>query len=241
MKGTALRRLRLLRMSAALACVAVLADVGLLAAQEAPEDEGLFKVTIVKPDLPEPDPSRFIECDFSNAPGVEETQRMIRRLAKAEDFPEDMLMAIARQESTFRMDLVSPAGAVGVMQLMPATAERFGVDRCKAEDNIRGAIRYLRVLQKKYENPLFVLAAYNAGETTVDRNRGIPPYGETLRYVAAVMSELYGWKPFDGNSSSDVAQTVAPAKNTGAEGKVSNGDKSNGQNWSQGFVYHVEE
>ena len=79
------------------------------------------------------------------------------------------------------------------MQLMPATAKQFDVDRCIPEANVLGGIRFLRELHQRYRNPLYVLAAYNAGETALREHGGIPPFPETVAYVAAVLNDFYGY------------------------------------------------
>ncbi|CAG0981875.1 hypothetical protein RHIZO_01782 [Rhizobiaceae bacterium] len=79
------------------------------------------------------------------------------------------------------------------MQLMPDTAERFGVtDICDPEENIDGGVRYLRELANEFRNPLLVAAAYNAGEDRVREHGGIPPFKETLAYVAEVLNIQMG-------------------------------------------------
>lgn len=197
------------------------------------EEDGLFKVTVEpqSSNTAEPAPSRFVECDFSNVAPADEVMRTIRHLAKSENFPDDMPLAIAKQVSGYRMDVVSAEGAVGIMQLMPKIAQRFHVDRCDAAGNIRGAIRYLRLLQEKYDNPLFVLAAYFAGEDAVDARQGLPPDAEVLRDVTAIMSDLYGWRAFGARPATPPAAT-APDRPDVA--------KSGSEEWSQGFVFHVE-
>jgi soluble lytic murein transglycosylase-like protein len=99
-----------------------------------------------------------------------------------------LIAAVALQESRWNPDLVSTAGAAGVMQLMPETAEHVGVsDAFDARQNIAGGTRYLRALLDAYHGNLdLTLAAYNAGPTAVARYGGIPPYAETRHYVAAV-------------------------------------------------------
>ena len=91
-------------------------------------------------------------------------------------------------ESAYRPNALSHAGAQGLMQLIPATASRFGVaDPFDPSQNIRGGVRYLAWLMKRYSSNLtLVAAAYNAGEGAVDRNGGVPPYSETQRYVQRV-------------------------------------------------------
>ena len=102
-----------------------------------------------------------------------------------------MLHAVVRIESDYRLDAVSSAGAVGLGQLMPGTARRYGVERLDvAGPNLRAAARHLSFLSDRYKGELpLVLAAYNAGEGAVDRFGGIPPYPETQAYVPRVLAE----------------------------------------------------
>jgi hypothetical protein len=101
---------------------------------------------------------------------------------------EAIVRAIIHAESAYRPNAISHAGAQGLMQLIPATASRFGVaDPFDPSQNIRGGVRYLAWLMKRYSSNLtLVAAAYNAGEGAVDRNGGVPPYSETQRYVQRV-------------------------------------------------------
>jgi soluble lytic murein transglycosylase-like protein len=179
-------------------------------------------------------------CNLASSPDPAEGEAIIRAIAKEESFPQDMLVSIARQESGFHMNYVSSAGAVGLMQLMPDTARRFQVDICDPKDNVRGAIRYLRVLQKRFDNPLYILAAYNAGEGVVEQSRGIPLYPETVHYVAAVLTDLYGWKPLRAPAA--MAATPAAIEMQGGERKKPADRERNppSETWSQGFVLHVE-
>ena len=104
-----------------------------------------------------------------------------------------LLHAVIKVESAYNAKAISPKGAVGLMQLMPATAKRYGVrDRTDPVDNINGGARYLRDLLSMFNNNLsLALAAYNAGENAVKRYRNtIPPYKETRRYVKKV-KKLY--------------------------------------------------
>jgi soluble lytic murein transglycosylase-like protein len=95
-------------------------------------------------------------------------------------------------ESNYNRYALSPKGAQGVMQLMPATARRFGVDNAfDARKNIEGGVRYLKYLQELYPHDLRrVLAAYNAGEGAVARYNGIPRYPETVNYIYQVGRRL---------------------------------------------------
>lgn len=103
----------------------------------------------------------------------------------------ELLHAVIEAESAYDPKAVSHAGAVGLMQLMPATAERFGVtDRTDPRENLDGGARYLRFLLDYFSNDLtLALAGYNAGENAVDKyNRRVPPYQETRGYVAKVLT-----------------------------------------------------
>ena len=101
-----------------------------------------------------------------------------------------LVLAVIGIESAGRPDAVSSAGAEGLMQLIPATAARFGVTDSKdAAQNIQGGVAYLDWLMKRFDrDPLMVLAAYNAGEGAVDANAGVPPYAETRDYVPKVLA-----------------------------------------------------
>jgi soluble lytic murein transglycosylase-like protein len=102
-----------------------------------------------------------------------------------------LLEAVAYVESRFNPHAVSPDGAIGVMQLMPATAAELGVDPANPGANIRGGADYLRRMVTMFGNNLeLALAAYNAGPSAVLRYGGVPPYAETRAYVAAVMDYL---------------------------------------------------
>lgn len=101
--------------------------------------------------------------------------------------------AIAWTESRYDQVRNSAKGARGPMQLMPETAARFGVsDACEPVANIDGGMRYLKLLLDEFRNPLLAAAAYNAGEQSVYDNGGVPPYPDTVRYVAAVLNHQLG-------------------------------------------------
>ena len=100
-----------------------------------------------------------------------------------------LLAAVAQQESGFDASAVSPAGAQGLMQFMPATARGLGVDPFDPASAVDGAARYLADLTEQFGSTELGLAAYNAGPGTVRRYGGIPPYAETQNYVRSVMSK----------------------------------------------------
>ena len=119
-------------------------------------------------------------------------QPIIVAAAKRYDVSAALVDAIAHTESRYRHDIVSPAGASGVMQLMPATAQAMGVvDRQDVAANIHGGTAYLRKLLNRYDGDVVcAVAAYNAGPGAVTRQRCVPPYKETKAYVATVMDRL---------------------------------------------------
>ncbi|WP_417522988.1 lytic transglycosylase domain-containing protein [Marinovum sp.] len=108
-----------------------------------------------------------------------------------------LALAVMSVESGGRVDAVSSAGAQGLMQLMPATAARFGVDDTGvAAENIKGGVRFLDFLIRKFEgDPILVLAGYNAGENSIGKHDGVPPYAETRDYVPKVLA---AWKVAQG-------------------------------------------
>ena len=117
--------------------------------------------------------------------------------AAAQEFgvEEAIIRAIMHAESAFNPNALSRVGAQGLMQLMPATADRFGVvNAFDPAQNIRGGVKYLAWLLKRFNGDLTLAAAgYNAGEGAVDRHKGVPPYNETRRYVerVAVLADRY--------------------------------------------------
>ena len=108
-----------------------------------------------------------------------------------------LVQAVVAVESGFRPDAVSPKGAQGLMQLMPATARYLGVkDSLDPVDNLDGGVRYLRGLLQRYNGDVKrALAAYNAGEGAVARHGGVPPYPETLAYVRKVLERVKAESP----------------------------------------------
>ncbi|MBT8418594.1 MAG: lytic transglycosylase domain-containing protein [Silicimonas sp.] len=101
-----------------------------------------------------------------------------------------LVLAVIAVESAGRVEAVSHAGAQGLMQLMPATAARFGVSEItNPRQNIRGGVTYLDWLLKEFgKDPVLALAGYNAGEGAVTKHQGVPPYAETRAYVPKVLA-----------------------------------------------------
>jgi len=112
----------------------------------------------------------------------------VDRIALQHALPPELVRSVIQVESNYNPDAVSPKGARGLMQLIPSTARRFGVsDAFNPIENIQGGVKYLSYLVDLYHgNYALVLAAYNAGEQSVTRYGGVPPYPETQKYVVDV-------------------------------------------------------
>jgi soluble lytic murein transglycosylase-like protein len=120
-----------------------------------------------------------------------EIAREIRAASLRHAISAPLVEAVAWQESRFNQSAVSPKGAMGVMQLMPATARQLGVDARDVASNIEGGALYLSQMLRRFEGDVpRALAAYNAGPEAVQRYGGIPPYAETQAYVRAILGRL---------------------------------------------------
>jgi soluble lytic murein transglycosylase-like protein len=120
-------------------------------------------------------------------------QELVTRAALHAGLPPAIVHSIARAESGYREDAVSPKGAIGLMQLMPKTAAELDADPHDPAQNAEAGARYLRDLLQKYQNDPHqvskAVAAYNAGPAAVDKYHGIPPYPETIQYVNRVLKQ----------------------------------------------------
>ncbi len=116
-------------------------------------------------------------------------QDLIKQYSSEFRVDEKLVTAVIRNESCFDKSATSPAGAEGLMQLMPATARSLGVtDSFEPHQNLRGGVQYLSELVNRYHNNLaLALAAYNAGPGAVAKYDGVPPYPETQKYIQRVM------------------------------------------------------
>lgn len=157
-------------------------------------DSGI--ITQILPDeVPYPEPQEIL-----GPPSIEMAQAVpeavpyadiIDIVAKENDVPPQLVRAVIQVESNYQERARSRTGAMGLMQLMPATARRFDVaDPYNPRQNIEGGIKYLRTLLDRFTNVGLALAAYNAGEAAVEHFRGIPPYAETQNYVAQILRIL---------------------------------------------------
>ena len=120
-------------------------------------------------------------------------KELVEQAARKQGLPAAFVHLVARAESGYQVNAVSPKGAVGLMQLMPETARTLGADPHDPAQNVEAGVRYLRELLLKYQDKpdqvRRALAAYNAGPGAVERYDGVPPYRETQMYVEKVMSE----------------------------------------------------
>ncbi|PSH60912.1 lytic transglycosylase domain-containing protein [Phyllobacterium sophorae] len=150
----------------------------------------------------------------SNVPqSRQEVADMVKRIAQEEAVDPNFALALAQQESRFNQNARSPVGAIGVMQLMPGTAQELGVNPYNTEGNIRGGIRYLKQNLNKFGGRLdLTAAAYNAGSNRQSLREGrIPNIPETQDYVQKVSANFKSFKAKDGDlgpGGSEIAQTV---------------------------------
>lgn len=122
---------------------------------------------------------------------------LVRRISREHGIDPRLADALVRVESAYDPDAVSRKGALGLMQLMPDTAERLDVSNpFDPEQNVRGGMReFARLIDRYSGNFALALAAYNAGEGAVEQYRGVPPYRETRSYVTRIMT-LYTGQPY---------------------------------------------
>jgi soluble lytic murein transglycosylase-like protein len=153
----------------------------------APTGAGFFVLPWATPALPPPDSGE--EC-LPLSPS--EVDSYVQEASRREGFTPDLLRAVIQQESGYQPCAVSSKGALGLMQLMPGTADDMGVvDVFDPRENISGGARYLGEMLMRYGGDLEkALAAYNAGPARVDKYQGLPPIPETMNYVADIMAAL---------------------------------------------------
>lgn len=176
-----------------------------------------------------------------NAPALSQdaARALVEKIAKEERFFPEFVVAVARAESAFKSDAISPKGAIGLMQITPDTAERYHVDICDPSDNVRGGVRFLRDLHSRYHNPLFILSGYNAGETALAEHGGVPPFPETVRFVADVLNDFYDWERVVKTRGTNAATVAAAGAGRNAM-RVRRGEGGADERWKSGFVWNAE-
>lgn len=153
------------------------------------------------PKTPSTVPNQISEPSGSFKMRQSQHKNDINRLAKQYDLDPALIHAVISVESAYRSDVVSNKGAVGLMQLMPSTAQSLNViDSFNSQANLEGGIRYLKQQLQRFNNINLALAAYNAGPNAVIKyNHTIPPYRETQQYVQRVNTYLKhyqsDWQP----------------------------------------------
>jgi soluble lytic murein transglycosylase-like protein len=147
-------------------------------------------------------------------------ERIVREAAERHRVDPALIRAVIQTESGWNPAAVSRKGAGGLMQLVPATAQRFGVhDVFNPQQNVDAGARYLKTLLERYKGNLdLALAAYNAGEGAVDRHGGIPPFRETRNYVMKVQYEYF--RPGSGHLDSAWGSYRPIRRETDAQGRI---------------------
>ncbi|CAO3355668.1 lytic transglycosylase domain-containing protein [Azospirillum melinis] len=164
-------------------------------------------------------------------PPPAEVVALVNSIAPKYGIDPALVLAVIQAESAFRTDAVSPKDAAGLMQLIPDTADRFGVgDVFDPRQNITGGVKYLRWLLAYFQGDVtLALAGYNAGEGAVDRYKGVPPYDETRNYVR-IIRRIYDntRHPFDGSVAepSSAMPAIRAAAERAVEAELPRGAKS---------------
>ena len=170
----------------------------------APIAAALMPVVIVQESVPKPVPTPVLA--WPDTPAVIQSKapkplvELVKQIAPEFLVHPQFALTIMEAESRFNPDALSPKNAMGLMQLIPETSARFNVKKpFDPAQNIRGGVAYLRWLLAYFEGDVaLVAAAYNSGERTVDRYRGVPPYAETRAYVKRVLNGVgITFYPFD--------------------------------------------
>src|ERR1017187_5761707 len=202
-------------------CFKLSCGLGLAAALHAaglPDGERLRPARIASVVRANPGTGKLVRMvvgqDFRPAMGVPgdlSFKAAVDRIAVEQSLPPELIHSVIQVESNYNPNAVSPKGALGLMQLIPATARRFGVSNAfDAQENIQGGVRYLRFLLDYYRGDYAkAIAAYNAGEAAVDKYHGIPPYAETRSYVSRVARNLKVARQNRVDSTPPAASTLA--------------------------------
>jgi soluble lytic murein transglycosylase-like protein len=160
--------------------------------QKAGAQTSAVQTSVVRPDPKTGRLVRSVVAPLKPSIKKEEIEQIAETVAAQQGVEAPLVHSVIRAESNFNPGAVSPRGAQGVMQLIPSTAKRFGVDDAfDARQNIEGGVKYLKFLLGYFQGDYTkTIAAYNAGEKAVDKYQGVPPYAETRNYVWQVAKNL---------------------------------------------------
>jgi len=147
-------------------------------------------------------------------------EKLVREAAERHRVDPALVRAVIETESNWNPSAYSRKGAIGLMQLIPTTAQRFGANNAfNAKENVDAGVRYLKMLLERYNGNLdLALAAYNAGEGAVDRAHGIPAYRETRNYVQRVQDAYY--RPGSGRQDNAYVRANAIHREVDANGRI---------------------
>ncbi len=155
------------------------------------KEKNVFRLQNTTLDKP---PIYNINSNKSSGSAREQISHLVKNISAKYGIDEKLVNAVIKQESGFNIKAKSKAGAMGLMQLMPATARSLGVkDPFNPVQNIEGGVKYLSNMMNRYNgNIILALAAYNAGPGAVDKYSGVPPYKETQNYVKSILANYLG-------------------------------------------------
>ena len=150
-----------------------------------------------------------IPVSASQEASIEQIKEYIVKCAVEMGVEPEIALAIAKKESGFNQNKRSPAGAIGVFQLMPSTARRMGYNPYNYRDNIKGGITYYKNMRKMFNSDSLAFAAYNAGPGNVKKFGGIPPFAETKKFVA-ICTQYYN--TYKNSPDTNVSRYLATYK-----------------------------
>lgn len=192
--------------------------------------------TMLRPDAPQETGASHSARSAADKSGTgsRSMDAIFEEAAKLYDVPVNLLMAMGKAESGFDADAVSPAGAQGVMQLMPATARSLGVDDpFDARSNIMGGAKYISQKLKQYNGNIdLALAAYNAGSGNVAKYGGVPPFTETRNYIKRIKGYM--------NTDLTTGKTVESQK-TDADAGIPASDAKESGRQAQNSTYRLSQ